>query len=259
MSTRNNHMRVFAAVLAIFFLAVAPSFAAAIPESDLYYFQGASRDTFKFDSYFNGTASRATTLNALHNASSSYYIVIRANAGDVFPYDDFSVQFHCIGDGVDTFVRTIDYPSWVASGQVSMKRSYVLEINRTYGNVTGNIKQATCEIVSAGDLIPSNNTGYTTFNFELVPLTQTKVVTVQAACEDEARGTLIGNLVNGTVNVVSNNVNIITTFWIVVQIVAIVFIFIGIPVLLLLFIRWVIFKVAGRKILWGGDESIHNV
>jgi len=255
MSISYFNMRVWAAVLAIFFLVVVPSIVAAIPESDLYYFRGSSRATFEFDSYYNGSAARSSTVKAFHNMSSYYYIVIRANAGDAKPHDKFTVDFKCTGDAVNTFVTTTDYSSWVESGQVSMKRSFLLENNYTYDGLVLTVKEATCTIVSAGDLVPDNNIGYTTFNVELVPLLTTTVITLENLCEDEARKTLIENEVNGTVNVVTNNINIFYTFWLFIQIVAIVFIFIGIPAVVLLLIRWTLFKISGRKILWGGNQG----
>jgi len=46
-----------------------------------------------------------------------------------------------------------------------------------------------------------------------------------------------------------NNINIFYTLFIVAQILAIIFVVIGIPILVFLMIRWTIWKTTGRRIL----------
>ena len=96
--------------LAVMITALFVSTASAIPTSDISKFRSVARETVKFDLYTN--SSRAISLRAFHRESASYYLIIRANPGDVYPYDDFYVNFICSGDALPTGLHTTDYPSW---------------------------------------------------------------------------------------------------------------------------------------------------
>jgi len=246
--------KIFLVVCLAMLISLSP--VSAIPEFDLYKFTGAGRFTFSFDSFHNSTNPRTGTIRYLTNQTAQYYyVVIRANVGDVAPYDEFDLSFVCSDDETETALTTTDYNSWVQSGQVSFRHEFDDPHTVYYmGIFPFNAMDGQCNVTSASGLIPNGNTGYTTFNFELVPLQDSDVQTVQVYCEDQARADLIEAEVNGTLSVITNNVNIFYTLWIVIQIVAMLFLVVGIPAVMLLMIRWSIFKVTGRKLFAREDR-----
>lgn len=240
--------KIFLVVCLVMLISLSP--VSAIPESDLYKFTGAGRFAFNFDFFHNSTSPRTAIIRHLTNITSQYYyVVVRANAGDVAPYDEFDLSFICNDDESETALTTTGYNSWVQSGQISFKHELKsAEVVYYSGFLPYFAMDGECNITSAGSLLPDGNTGYTTFNLELVPLQDSDVQTVQAYCEDEARTDLIEAEISGILSVVENNVNIFYTLWIVIQIVAMLFLVVGIPTVMLLMIRWSIFKVTGRKL-----------
>jgi len=241
--------------IAMAVLLSAVPFAAAIPESDLYYFRASVRSIFQFDEGYNGSAGRVAYLKAFQNASNYYYIVLRANAGDALPYDRFDLSFGCTDDITDTFVRTTDYPSWVQSGQISFKRAFGNVSYYTYDGMSRPVSEARCEIKSASGLVPNGNVGYAMFNVELVPLLSSFVNTLQAICESDARAEVTEGIINATGNIVSFNVNILFTLWIILQIVLVVFVVIVLPAIIILMVLWAVQKVTGKKPFGGEDRG----
>jgi len=231
------------------------SVVSAIPEEDLYRFTGAGRFTFKFDDYYNSSAMRTAKIRFITNHTNLYYyIVIRANIGDSPPYDSFDVSFICNGDESETAFTTTDYSSWVESGQISFKRRFSDPHTVYYmGVFPFQAMDGECNITSATNLQVEGNEGYTTFNVELVPLLDTNVKTVQSYCEERARTNLIETEINETLTVITSNLNIFTTLWIVIQIFAVILLVIGLPFVIFMMIRWAVYKVTGHKIFARGE------
>jgi hypothetical protein len=85
---------------------------------------------------------------------------------------------------------------------------------------------------------------------EVVPvLLSGSVVTVQQLCEAESRNDLVTALNNGIWTVLTVNVNLFYTLWIVVQTGGVIMVVLGTPILLFLFFKWSIWKITGRKVL----------
>jgi hypothetical protein len=223
------------------------TYASAIPESDLEKFRASGRFIVKFDAYTNQTQYQM--IKAFHNESSTFYVVFRANIGDAVPYDDFYINYWCQGDALFTEFHTTDYPSWVQSGIISFSKQYAFQTTEYYNNATVDMSSSICWINSATGLFVDGNAGYTNFNMELVPVLNTFVITIEMFCSDSARTDLIGLLSAGLSSVFANNVNFLYTMWLVVQILAIIFIVIGVPVLIIMLIRWAIWRISGFKIL----------
>lgn len=226
----------------------------AIPEADIDKFKSSGRSTFLFDDYANLSFVRDLGVKSFPENvldMESYYVVIRRNAGDALPYDDFFVRYQCSGDATPIELHTTDYPSWVENGIVtSIKRNYYFTgESEYYDNSTINVSYAWCQVYSATDLVVDNNAGYTEFYFEIVPVHEQFVVTVPSWCGDDARADLITGLQTGIGSVLENNANFVYTLWIVFQIIAVILIVLGIPVLIFMLIRWAIWRISGFKIL----------
>jgi hypothetical protein len=146
----------------------------------------------------------------------------------------------------------------VQRGLISFKKSfYYYDNSDTYDNISIESQYSTCEIISASNLEVDGNSGYTTFYVEVVPVLYSgSVITVQQLCETESRNTLIEALGNGIWTVLENNVNFLYLIWLSIQTSAIVFVFIGIPLLVFLLIRWMIFKITGNKIFERKEEGM---
>jgi len=234
---------------ALFFLAVTAS---AIPDTEIYNFKASVTGIFKFDeyNYYNNNYSmtRTVQLYTFFNESQYYYAIVRANPADVSPYDEFDITFFCDGEPYTSFTTT-DYTSWVESGQISFKKRFGSITTRSYGNSTLSANEAYCTIISASGLVVDGNVGYTTFNLDIVPVTTTAVTTVESYCEEEAlRDTVTAEL--AAIDTIFNtNVNFVTTLFIVFQILAIVAVVLGVPILLFMLLRWAIWKITGIRIL----------
>jgi hypothetical protein len=235
----------FSAIIALLLLSFSVS---AIPETDLEKFRASGRFFVKFDGYTNDTQYQ--TVSAFHNESLSFYVIFRANAGDAPPYDDFHVEYKCLGDALPTEFHTRDYPSWNASGLISFRKNYAYNgITAYYDNSTISSSWSYCWIISANGLDAVGNAGYSEFYVELVPVLNTLVITLDSFCSDEARVNLIEQLTSGIYLVLEKNVNFLYTLWIVFQILAVLFIVLGIPILIFLIVRWAIWRISGFKIL----------
>jgi hypothetical protein len=220
----------------------------AIPESDLYKFKSSVRGFAKFDEYGGSTSTRSYTIKSFYNESDSFYFVLRSSAGDIKPYDDFFVRMWCSGDSLPTEFHTTDYDSWVSNGQITFKRNFYLPYTEIYDNSSIPASQSGCEIYSASGLVVDGNAGYTTFYVDMVPILPTAVITLDAFCTDERRVNLTGRLESGILLVLQNNTNFLYTMWIIVQVVAVIAIVIGVPVFILLMIRWAIWRITGFKL-----------
>lgn len=255
MSIQNKSMGWKIFLLVFLAMLITLPLASAIPETDLYKFTEATRFTFEFDLYRNDTYMRSATVRHFGNETSKYYyVVIRSNVGDVLPYDEFDVSFACNGDETETIFTTTNYNSWVESGQVSFKHEFGDPFIVYYGFLPTTVVEGQCNVTSASGLVVDGNAGYTTFNFELVPLQDTSVLTVQLYCEDEARRDLIEAELNGTYTILSSNINIFYVGWLIFQIIAILLIFVGIPVLFIIMVSWVYYNITGRRLI-GGHEN----
>jgi hypothetical protein len=221
----------------------------AIPESDLYKFKSSVRGYAKFDEYGGSTATRSYEIKSFYNESDSFYFVIRASAGDIKPYDDFFVRVWCSGDSLPTEFHTTDYDSWVSNGQITFKRNFYTTYSEVYDNLSIPAEKSGCEIYSASGLVVDNNAGYTTFYVEMVPILPTAVITLDAFCADEKRVNITGRLTSGILIVLQNNTNFLYTMWIIVQVLAVIIIVIGVPVFILLMIRWAIWRITDFKLL----------
>jgi hypothetical protein len=237
-----------ALVAAVLLSCSAMGFVSAIPESDLYHFKSAVREYVPFDAYVaNMSHGRYYFLKQFWNSSDSYYMVLRVNAGDTPPYDDFFVRFICSGDSLPTEFHTTDYPSWVSDGQISVKRGYFYFYDEVYDTVSIPAAISSCQILTASNLTVSGNAGYTTFNLELVPTLNTIVITLDQFCSDRKRANLTGRIGAGILTVLENNVNFLYTLWIVFQVIGVIVIVIGVPVFVLLLIRWAVWRISGHK------------
>jgi len=232
------------------FLASASS---AIPDSEIYNFKSSITGVFYFDEYnpkYDGIhgITRELELLSFYNESQYYYIVIRKSSVDQPPYDDFFVTFICDAEPVTSF-HTTDYTSWVESGQISFKKQYGYQDDFDYG--TGSIRgrYSYCQIREASNLTVSGNTGYTTFNVDLVPVTISSVQSVESYCEEEYLRDTITAQLSAMGTIVETNVGFVSTIFTVFQTLVIVFIVIGIPILIFLFIRWAVWKITGIRIL----------
>lgn len=221
----------------------------AIPESDLYNFKSSVRSYAKFDDYGGSTSTRSYEIKSFYNESDSFYFVVRASAGDIKPYDDFFLRVWCSGDSLPTEFHTTDYDSWVSNGQITFKRNFYISYTEMYDDVSVPAMMSGCEIYSASGLVVDGNAGYTTFYVDMVPILPTVVITLDAFCTDERRVNLTGRLESGILLVLQNNTNFLYTMWIIVQVVAVIAIVIGVPVFILLMIRWAIWRITGFKLL----------
>jgi hypothetical protein len=234
--------------IAIFIIALlSVSIASAIPETDLNKFRASGRFYPYFSQYTNETQYQ--TISAFHGESDYFYLIVRAHAGDAVPYDDFHLQFRCLGDEVPTELHTTDYPSWVEAGFISFKREYAFDDVLSYYDGTAvNTSWSYCWLITADSLSVNGNAGYTQFYIELVPVLENTVITLNELCGDSERANLINELSEGISLVLEMNVNIIYTIWIVFQILVVILIVIGIPILLFMLIRWAIWRVTGVKL-----------
>lgn len=237
----------FAACFMVVFFIV--SSASAIPEEELYNFRSSVTGIFYFDEFNPPALTRIVYLDSLHNASLDYYVVIRKNVNDVKPYDDFFVSFLCGDDVIPTEFHTTDYSSWVETGQVSFKKSYfqITSAAFPYGNLTSFYTY--CYVVNANGLVTDNNVGYTQFNLDLVPVTTIAVRTVASYCEEAAITDAINAEEDAIAGIVGNNINFFQTFFIIFQILAVVLVVLGVPIMIFLLIRWAIWKITGVRIL----------
>lgn len=243
-----NHMKV---LLMAFMVSVMMSLpvASAIPESDLYKFKSAVRGYMAFDEFMgNSTDDRALVLKSFDNGSINYYVILRANVGDAPPYDDFYVRMKCSGDALPLEFHTTDYASWNNAGQISFKRIYDVGYVEQYDTLSMPAILSSCQIQSASGLTVNGNLGYTDFYMEMVPILSTNVITHDMYCTAERRVNVTANIKNSILLVLTNNVNFIYTLWILFQIMAVIIIVIGVPVMVLLLIRWALFRIAGFKL-----------
>jgi hypothetical protein len=235
--------------LSIVITLVLMTYASAIPESDINKFRASGRETMKFDAYTNN--SRTVEVRSFQQSSSTFYLVFRANPGDVAPYDDFYVRFECDGDVIPAEFHTTDYPSWVATGIVSIGRTYryngtIMYINATWGMLDA--QWSSCRIISATGLVVIGNAGYATFNVETVPVLGTVVITLDLLCADEKRANLTAQVVDGIFSVFNVNLDILNIAFIILQTLAVIFVVIGVPATIFLLIRWVVWRMSGYKI-----------
>ena len=226
---------------------VLASSVSAIPEADLDKFRASGRYYALFDT-FAGNDTQYFTAKAFHNDSDNFYIVFRANVGDAPPYDDFYISFNCLGDGIPTEFHTTDYPSWEEAGFVTFLKGYEFEVQEYYDGVNISMSWSYCSLNSATSLVTSGNNPYTTFYVEVVPVLDTKVMTLEMYCSDEGRNALIDQLRNGIWSVLEKNVNFLYTIWIVFQIIAVILVVLGIPILIFMLIRWAVWRVSGHKL-----------
>jgi hypothetical protein len=230
--------------------------ASAIPESDIYKFKSAVRGYMTFDEFMgNSTDDRALVLKSFDNGSISFYVVLRANVGDAPPYDDFYVRMRCSGDALPLEFHTTDYASWNKVGQISFKRTYDVGYVEQYDNLSMPAILSSCQIESASGLAVDGNLGYTDFYMEMVPILSTNVITLDEYCTGERRVNVTGNIKNSILLVLTNNVNFIYTLWILFQIMAVIIVVIGVPVMVLLLIRWALWRLAGFKLFERSGDS----
>lgn len=245
----------FACLVAGVFAVLLSGVVSAIPESDLYKFKSSVRGYAKFDEYGGSTSTRSYTIKSFYNESDSFYFVIRASVGDIKPYDDFFVRVWCSGDSLPTEFHTTDYDSWASNGQITFKRAYYTSYSEIYDNLSITASKSGCEIYSASDLVVDGNAGYTMFYVDMIPVLPTAVITLDQFCADEQRVNLTGRLTSGILIVLQNNVNFLYTLWIIVQVMAVIVIVIGVPVFILLMIRWAIWRITGFKLF---DRSMNG-
>lgn len=247
-------MKTTAVLLSLLILtAMLSPFVHAIPESDMENFRASFRETYLFDEYSNAT--RILTIKSLHNHSDYFYVVFRSHVGDAPPYDDYYVQYWCQGDSVVTEFHTTDYDSWNSNGLISFAHEYFYHGTSAYDNTTISSDESYCWVMHANSLDVSGNTGYTAFNVEFVPVLDIPVYTLNSFCADEMRNDLRESLMEGIYSVLEINVNIIYTIWIVFQIVAVIFVVLGIPIIVFMLIRWAIWRLSGYKL--GGERKTY--
>lgn len=238
----------FACLVAGVFAILFSGAVSAIPESDLYKFKSSVRGYAKFDENGGTASARSYEIKSFYNESDSFYFVLRASIGDVKPYDDFFIRMWCSGDSLPTEFHTTDYDSWASNGQITFKRNFYTSYSEVYDNISVPASKSSCEIYSASGLAVDGNSGYTTFYVEMVPTLSTTVITIDQFCMDERRVNMTARLTAGILVVLQNNTNFLYTLWIIVQVVAVIAIVIGMPVFILLMIRWAIWRIAGFKL-----------
>lgn len=221
----------------------------AIPTGDVDEFKMTIREKIDIDDYWNSSERRIVILDAYFNLSDSYYFTIRRNPADTYPYDNFRICFECYGDYLDTCIYVEDYSSWVQNGQISFFRSDMMERTHTFGNLTINMTRGYCFIDEINSFTFENNGGYSYLFIELIPLLGVKFTTIDTYCETESAQELIEAELEGIGTVISANVNFFYTIYIIIQIIIIITVFIGVPVMVFLLIRWAIWKITGHKIL----------
>lgn len=236
-------------IAALFFLAVTAS---AIPDNEIFNFKASVTGIFYFDEYNptnnNYSITRTLQLYVFFNESQYYYVIIRANPADVSPYDDFYIDFSCDGESHASF-DTTDYTSWVESGQISFKKRFTATDIRDYGNSTLTANFGYCNVYEASGLVVDGNSGYTTFRLDIVPVTTTAVTTIEAYCEEAALHDTITAELSVIDTIFTTNVNLITTLFIVFQIIAIIFVVLAIPIMIFMLIRWAIWRITGIRLL----------
>jgi len=223
----------------------------AIPDSDIYNFRSSMTASFYFDDYNptnNGySITRYAALHAFFNESQYYYVIIRASEADSPPYDDFYISFTCDNDP-DVAFHTTDYTSWVESGQISFKRQFTFSEYMSYANATMLSMLSYCTITNANSLVPDGNSGYTTFRLDLVPSTASAVTTLEAYCDEASLHTAVDTELSTLASIVDVNIKFISTIFTVFQILAVIIVVLGIPIVVLLAIRFVIWKITGHRL-----------
>lgn len=238
-------------IAALFFLAVTVS---AIPDTEIYNFKASATGIFLFDEHnptYDGNHSivRQIELYTFFNESQYYYIVIRKNPADVYPYDDFYISFACDLEPITAF-HTTDYTSWVESGQISFKKRFTGSYDVEYVNgTTLTANHGYCYVTESYGLTVNGNTGYTTFNVDLVPVTISAVMTLESYCEEASLQDTITGELSAFENILANNLNFITTLFIIFEILAVVFVSLGIPIMVFMLVRWAIWKITGHRLL----------
>lgn len=242
-------------------LLILPTTILAIPDSDINDFKSSIRAQFKFDEYYNSTNPRALALTSYFNSSMYYYIVLRSSSPDIAPYDDYYIKFKCYGDAIATEFHTTDYDTWRTAGQISFKKQYLLISGDVAYDGTNLSDQATyCEIFNASGLVATNNAAYTTLTIELVPiLSSGNVITLTYFCEDAARKSLISKEMDAIGSIIGINVNVFSSLWIIAQILAVILIVIGVPILAILLIRWAIYKITGKVIFQKKEQNTYEI
>lgn len=232
----------------VFILLLLPT-ALAIPTGVADDFKLTVREQVDIDAYWNSSERRIVILDTYFNLSSSYYITIRKNPADVYPYDNFKVCLECYGDYIDTCVYVDDYSSWVQNGQISFFQSEMLQTTHTFGNLTVNMSRGYCFIDELSDFTLENNGEYSYIYVELIPLLDVKFTTINTYCETKSANDLITAELTGIQNVFDVNVNFFYTLYIMFQIIALITVVIGAPIMVFVMIRWMVWKVTGHKML----------
>jgi hypothetical protein len=222
----------------------------AIPESDSDSFRTSFRRDVQLDAYYNSSFLQTLGMQVYaSNLSTSYYFVVRRNPADIFPYDNMQVCFICSGDYLDTCLYTNDYPSWSENGQISFLKTGYAEVNRTYNGTVRIVDFAQCTVKSIIDVIYDGNGAYAYLIVEMVPRINTQFTTIQRQCETDSAQAVIAEEMAGIDTVVSVNVNIWNTLFIMFQIGAVIFVVFVIPVLIFVMIKNFVFRLTGHKIL----------
>ena len=242
--------KVFLVSLAFFLLLLPMAF--AIPSGVADEFKMTIREKVDIDDYWNSSERRIVVLDSYFNLSSSYYVVLRRNPADAYPYDNFRVCIECYGDYLPTCIYAKDYPSWVQNGQISFFRSDMFRTEYTFGNLTINMSRGYCFIDELDDFTLENNGEYPYVYLELIPLLDVRFTTINTYCETKSARDLITAELTGIGTVISANVNIIYTLYLMFQIIAIVLVTIGAPILIFLMIKWAVWKISGHKLLERG-------
>jgi hypothetical protein len=222
----------------------------AIPESDSDSFRTSFRRQIQLDAYYNSSWYQTIAVQVFQgNLSPSYYFVVRRNPADAFPYDDMQVCFACQGDYLDTCLYTTDYPSWNENGQISFLRSDYAEVNRTYNGTIRSVNYARCSVISVTDVGYDGNGAYAYIIAEMIPRITLQFTTIQRQCETDSAKAVIAEELEGINVVVSTNVDIWSTLFIMFQIGAVIFMVFVLPLMVFIMIKWVVFRVTGHKIL----------
>jgi hypothetical protein len=238
-----------AIVLAVMLAVVLIPSVMAIPESDSDTFRTSFRREVQLDSYYNSSWYQHVGLQVFTGVSSNYYFVMRRNPADMYPYDDMKVCFACAGDYLDTCIYTRDYPSWTENGQISFLRSDYAEVNRTYNGTIRAVSYARCSVNTVADVSYDGNGAYSYIIVEMIPRISTQFTTIQRQCETDSAQAVISEELEGISTVISTNVSIWYTLFLMFQIGAVIFVVFVLPIMVFLMMKWFVYKITGHKML----------
>jgi len=200
------------------------------------------------DTEIDGAEVTQIGILAFYEYSKSWELVLVSNNADVPPYDNFNIGISCNDGEEEAELNTTEYADWVSSGRFSISFSYQDDSYPiAYNEYELNGKYSACEIsVNSYNDSFNNNPSYETIGVEMIPLlspvefincSQITSATISIANELDTFFVMVGDFWD--------------IIWYIYSIAIIVFTLFGIPLLLFMLIRWVLYRVAGVRI--GGE------